>query len=62
MRDAVHGLIQRRHINLQETLVDEIADICLGFEDVAGVRISSEKTDVYDDCSSVGSELVRLRD
>ena len=62
VRDAVHGLIQRRHINLQETLVDEIADICLGFEDVAGVRISSEKTDVYDDCSSVGSELVRLRD
>jgi dihydroneopterin aldolase len=62
VRNAVHGLIKGRHINLQETLVDEIADMCIGFEDVAGVRISSEKTDVYDDCSSVGSELVRLRD
>jgi|TARA_B110000263_G_scaffold159032_1_gene138177 dihydroneopterin aldolase len=62
VRDAVHALIQKRHINLQETLVEEIADMCFRFEEVAGVRISSEKTDVYEDCSSVGSEIVRLRD
>jgi dihydroneopterin aldolase len=61
VRDAVHRLIAGRHINLQETLVEEIADMCFGFDAVAAVRVSSEKTDVYDDCASVGSEVVRLR-
>jgi dihydroneopterin aldolase len=61
VRDAVHRLIAGRHINLQETLVEEIADMCFGFDAVVAVRVSSEKTDVYDDCASVGSEVVRLR-
>ncbi len=62
VRDAVHRLIDGRHINLQETLVEEIADLCFGFDAVAAVRVSSEKTDVYDDCAGVGSEVVRLRE
>ncbi len=61
VRDAVHRLIDGRHINLQETLVEEIADLCFGFDGVAAVRVSSEKTDVYDDCAGVGYEAVRLR-
>lgn len=62
VRDAIHRLIAGRHINLQETLVEEIADLCFGFDAVVAVRVSSEKTDVYDDCASVGSEVVRLRE
>ena len=62
VRNAVHGLIDGRHINLQETLVEEIADLCFGFDGVAAVRVSSEKTDVYDDCAGVGCETVRLRE
>ena len=62
VRDAIHRLIDGRHINLQETLVEEIADLCFGFDAVVAVRVSSEKTDVYDDCASVGSEVVRLRE
>ena len=59
---AVHRLIDGRHINLQETLVEEIADLCFGFDDVAAVRVSTEKTDVYEDCAGVGCEAVRLRE
>ncbi len=62
VRNAVHGLIDSRHFNLQETLVEEIADLCFGFDGVAAVRVSSEKTDVYDDCAGVGCETVRLRE
>lgn len=62
VRDAVHQLVDGRHINLQETLVEEIADMCFKFDAVVAVRVSSEKTDVYDDCAGVGSEVVRLRD
>lgn len=62
VRTAVHRLIDGRHINLQETLVEEIADLCFAFDTIAGVRVSSEKTDVYDDCTGVGCETVRLRD
>lgn len=62
VRDAIHDLIDGRHINLQETLVEEIADLCLAFEPVIAVRVSSEKTDVYDDCAGVGYESVRLRE
>ncbi len=62
VRDALHEMIGGRHINLQETLVEEIADMCFGFDAVIAVRVSSEKTDVYDDCAGVGIEVVRLRD
>jgi dihydroneopterin aldolase len=62
VRNGVHRLIDGRHINLQETLVEEIADLCLAFDTVAAVRVSTEKTDVYDDCAGVGCEAVRLRE
>ena len=62
VHDAVHRLIDGRHINLQETLVEEIADLCFGFDKVAAVRVSTEKTDVYDDCAGVGCEAVRMRE
>ena len=62
VRNAVHRLIDGRHINLQETLVEEIADLCFAFDAVAAVRVSTEKTDVYDDCAGVGCEAVRLRE
>ncbi|MEK9833450.1 MAG: dihydroneopterin aldolase [Rhodospirillaceae bacterium] len=63
--DRVHAgvqeLIAGRHINLQETLVGEIATMCLGFEEVLAVRVSTEKTDIYPDVEGVGYELVRVR-
>ena len=39
----------------------EIATMCLGFEEVLAVRVSTEKTDIYPDVEGVGYELVRVR-
>jgi len=62
VRTGVRRLIDGRHINLQETLVEEIADLCLAFDAVVAVRVSTEKTDIYPDCAGVGVEAVRLRE
>ena len=62
VRDGVHRLIDGRHINLQETLVEEIAELCLAFETIAAVRVSTEKTDVYPECAGVGCETVRIKE
>ncbi|MBO6784519.1 MAG: dihydroneopterin aldolase [Alphaproteobacteria bacterium] len=61
VRDGVLELVGARHINLQETMVEEIANFVLGFEQVLAVRVSTEKTDVYPECDGVGFELIRVR-
>ncbi|MBN41904.1 MAG: diguanylate cyclase [Alphaproteobacteria bacterium] len=58
---GVQDLVEGRHINLQETLAGEIASMCLDFEEVLAVRISTEKTDIYPVVDGVGYELVRMR-
>lgn len=60
IREGVLELARSRHINLQETLVEEIADFALAFDDVLAIRASTEKTDVYPDCQGVGFELIRI--
>ena len=61
IRSGILGLIAGRHINLQETLVDEVAEFCLGFAEVAAVRVASEKVDIYPDVAGVGVALVRFK-
>lgn len=61
IRTEVLALAGARHINLQETLVEQIASYVLAFEQVLAIRVSTEKTDVYPDCDSVGYELTRIR-
>jgi dihydroneopterin aldolase len=61
VRTGILDLIDGRHINLQETLVEEIARLCLDFAEVVAVRVSTEKTDIYPDTDGVGYELVRIR-
>jgi dihydroneopterin aldolase len=61
IRTGILGLAHARHINLQETLVEEISDYALAFEHVLAIRVSTEKIDIYDDCEGVGYELTRIR-
>jgi len=61
VRRGVAAFVAGRHIRLQETLVEEIARLCLAPAGVAGVRVSTEKPDVYPDCRAVGYEIVRLK-
>jgi 7,8-dihydroneopterin aldolase/epimerase/oxygenase len=64
--DFVHEVVRERiargHINLQETLVDDIAAGLLRKDGVVAVRISSEKTGIYPDVAGIGVEILRFRD
>ncbi|CAN0513009.1 unnamed protein product [Discosporangium mesarthrocarpum] len=61
VRTGVLNLIAGRHINLQETLVEEVAAFCLAFDAVRAVRVASEKVDIYPDVAGVGVALVRFK-
>jgi dihydroneopterin aldolase len=58
---AVTERLARGHIQLQETLCDDVAATLLAHPKVQAVRISSEKCDAYDNCDSVGVEIFRFK-
>ncbi len=62
IRDTLYERTSRGHINLQETLCDDIAKMLLAHPQVFAVRVSSEKLDIYDDCDSIGVEVFRFQD
>lgn len=57
LRERIAALVASRHFNLQETLVEEIAAVCLGQPGVRAARVATEKPDVYADCDAVGVEI-----
>lgn len=61
--DITHGveaIVDRGHINLVETLADEIAAMCLEDPRVRSVRVRVEKLDVFANAESVGVEIERF--
>jgi dihydroneopterin aldolase len=62
VRSTVRKRIEQGHINLQETLVDDLARALLAHPSVQAVRVSSEKPDVYEDVEAVGIEVLRFKD
>lgn len=61
IRDALESLTSQGHINLQETLCDEIARLLLAHPAVRAVRVSTEKPDVYENAESIGVEVFHIR-
>jgi 7,8-dihydroneopterin aldolase/epimerase/oxygenase len=63
--DMVREVIARRvalgHIELQETLCDDLAVQLLAHPQVRAVRLSTQKPDVYPDCAGVGVEVFRMK-
>ncbi len=57
LRDGIAALVKGRHFNLQETLCQEILNICLAQPDLRRVTVSTRKPDVYPDCKSIGFEI-----
>lgn len=59
--DFIHATIRARvavgHIDLQETLCDDVARTLLAHPLVRAVRVATEKPDVYPDCDAVGVEV-----
>lgn len=62
--DVIEGIkvmLAKGHINLVETLAENIAELCLEDERVETTRIRVEKLDVYAEAASVGIEIERRR-
>jgi len=62
IRLTIRHRLAQGHINLQETLVDDVARSLLAHPAVRAVRVASEKTQVYPDVEAVGVEVLRFRD
>ena len=58
--NGVRLLTQGDHVNLVETLAEDIATLCLDFDRVRSVRVRVEKLDVFEDVMSVGVEIERF--
>jgi 7,8-dihydroneopterin aldolase/epimerase/oxygenase len=58
---AIKAHIAKGHINLVETLAEDVAAICLGDTRVIHVRVCVEKLAVEPDAASVGIEIERRR-
>ncbi|MDA0830135.1 MAG: dihydroneopterin aldolase [Burkholderiales bacterium] len=61
LRTSIINLSTNAHFHLQETFCEKILELCLDHEGVLAARVSSEKTDVYPDCTSVGFEIFQAK-
>ena len=55
----VRQLSMSGHVNLVETLAENLADLCLRETAVLSVKVRVEKLDVFADAASVGIEINR---
>lgn len=55
----IQGILNKGHINLVETLAENIADMALVNEQVIGVRVKVEKLEAVEGAASVGVEIER---
>ncbi len=61
IRTTISERIGRGHIELQETLCDDVLAAMLAHPKVRAARVSTEKPDVYPDCESVGCEVFGVK-
>ncbi len=57
LRSGIAKLVKDRHFNLQETLCQEILNLCLMRPGIRRARVTTRKPNVYPDCKSIGFEL-----
>jgi dihydroneopterin aldolase len=58
----VRALVKRAHVQLVETMAEQIARLCLSDRRVLTVRVMVEKLTVFPDAVSAGVEIERSRD
>ena len=61
IRRTVAERVQQGHIQLQETLADDLLKAMLQHPRVRAARVSTEKPDVYPDCDAVGVEVFGIK-
>jgi len=57
---GVRALVLREHVNLVETLAEDVAAMCLGDDRIRSARVRIEKLDILEDAESVGVEIERF--
>ena len=58
--DGIKGIVGRGHVNLVETLAEDIAAMCLEDPRVRSARVRVEKLDIFENAESVGVEIERF--
>ncbi len=58
--DGIRNLLAKGHVNLVETLAEQIAEMCLADVRVRTARVRVEKLDVFPDATSAGVEIERF--
>ena len=61
VRETIAQRVAQGHIELQETLADDLLRALLAHPGVRAARVSTEKPDVYPDCAGVGVEVFGLK-
>jgi dihydroneopterin aldolase len=61
IRHTIAQRVARGHIELQETLADDLLRVMLAHPKVRAARVSTEKPDVYPDCEAVGVEVFGIK-
>ena len=62
MRDTIAKRMSQGHVQLQETLCDDIVRSMLEHPRVRAARVSTMKPDVYPDCEGVGVEVFKIKE
>jgi len=62
VRQRITERVQRGHVQLQETLADDVLQLMLAHPGVRAACVSTEKPDVYPDCAAVGVEVFGLKE
>lgn len=62
IRRSIIERVSAGHINLQETLCDDLLRLMLAHPQVRAACVSTQKPDVYPDCASVGCEVFGLKE
>jgi 7,8-dihydroneopterin aldolase/epimerase/oxygenase len=62
IRRCVAERVSQGHIELQETLCDDLLAAMLAHPHVKAARVSTAKPDVYPDCAAVGCEVFAIKE
>ncbi len=62
IRDIIRSRISAGHIDLLETICDDVARRILAHPLVRAVRVSTMKRDIYPDCDGVGVEVIHIKE
>jgi dihydroneopterin aldolase len=61
IKDSINSIVYYRNIELQETLGDLIIDKILEHPVIDATLVSTNKLDIYNDCSGIGTETFKQK-